>query len=69
MSAIQQLAAQAQEYQGLYETGQISPDEFKQLVEDLKTIAEIEMQAEQLESDIMARAILVGVIQIASALM
>lgn len=68
MSAIQQLATQAQEYQGLYESGQLAPDEFKQLVEDLKTIAEIEMQAEQLESDIMYRAVLLGVIQIASAL-
>jgi hypothetical protein len=42
MSALEQLAAQAQDYQQLYSTGQLSASEFKELVENLKVVETIQ---------------------------
>lgn len=67
MSALQQLAQQAQDLQHLYATGQITASEFKELVEDLKVVEQIENDANDFERDQMLREIIVGVLTVASA--
>jgi hypothetical protein len=67
MSALQALAEQAQSYQQQYETGQMSASEFKELVEDLKVVEQIQNDVNDFERDQMLRAIIVGVLTVASA--
>ena len=67
MSALQQLAQQAQDLQQLYATGQITASEFKELVEDLKVVEQIENDANDFERDQILREIIVNVINVASA--
>ena len=67
MSALQQLAEQAQDYQHLYATGQITASEFKELVENLKVVEQIENDVSNFERDQMLREIIVGVLTVASA--
>jgi hypothetical protein len=67
MSALQSLAEQAQSYQQQYESGQMSASEFKELVEDLKVVEQIQNDANDFEKDQMLRAIIVGVLTVASA--
>jgi tape measure domain-containing protein len=67
MSALEQLAAQAQDYQQLYSTGQLSASEFKELVENLKVVEQIQNDANDFERDQQLREIIVGILTIASA--
>jgi tape measure domain-containing protein len=67
MSALEQLAAQAQDYQHLYSTGQLSASEFKELVENLKVVEQIQNDVNDFERDQMLREIIVGVLTVASA--
>lgn len=67
MSALQSLAEQAQLYQQQYESGQMSASEFKELVEDLKVVEQIQNDVNDFERDQMLRAIIVGVLTVASA--
>tara|TARA_R110000868_G_scaffold139471_1_gene354311 strand:+ start:1841 stop:2056 length:216 start_codon:yes stop_codon:yes gene_type:complete len=67
MSALEQLAAQAQDYQQLYSTGQLSASEFKELVDNLKVVEHIQNDVNDFEKDQMLREIIVGVLTIASA--
>lgn len=67
MSALEQLAAQAQDYQQLYSTGQLSASEFKELVENLKVVEQIQNDVNDFERDQMLREIIVGVLTVASA--
>jgi len=67
MSALEQLAAQAQDYQQLYSTGQLSASEFKELVENLKVIEQIQNDANDFEKDQQLREIIVGILTVASA--
>lgn len=68
MSALEQLAAQAQDYQQLYSTGQLSASEFKELVENLKVVEQIQNDANDFERDQQLREIIVGILTIASAI-
>ena len=65
MSLIQNAAAQAQQYQELYQQGQLSADDFRSLVNDLATMAQVNEAAEQFADDQMYRSILLGVLQVA----
>jgi tape measure domain-containing protein len=67
MSALEQLAAQAQDYQQLYSTGQLSASEFKELVENLKVVEQIQNDANDFERDQQLREIIVGILTVASA--
>jgi hypothetical protein len=67
MSALEQLAAQAQDYQQLYSTGQLSASEFKELVDNLKVVEQIQNDVNDFERDQMLREIIVGVLTVASA--
>jgi len=67
MSALEKLAAQAQDYQQLYSTGQLSASEFKELVENLKVVEQIQNDANDFERDQQLREIIVGILTIASA--
>ena len=64
----QELAAKAKEYKEAYITGKLSLVEFKELVSDLNLAKEIDQNASQFEDDQQARAIILDVIQIVSAL-
>ena len=68
MSALEQLAAQAQDYQELYSTGQLSASEFKELVENLKVVEQIQNDANDFERDQQLREIIVGILAVASAI-
>jgi tape measure domain-containing protein len=71
MSQIQQLAALAQSYQQAYESGQLSAQDYKQLVEDLNIAGHVQANAAELEQDQMSYQILMGVValaQVASSL-
>ena len=67
MRALEQLAAQAQDYQQLYSTGQLSASEFKELVENLKVVEQIQNDANDFERDQQLREIIVGILAVASA--
>lgn len=66
MSHIHDLASLALSYQQAYEAGQLSGEDFKQLVEDLNLVGQIEANAAELEQNQQYYQILVGVIQVAS---
>ena len=65
---LQQLAGLAQQYQQAYQAGQISGDDYKELINNLNLSNQIYQQAEDLSEDIMARQIIVGALQLVSAL-
>jgi tape measure domain-containing protein len=67
MSALEQLAAQAQDYQQLYSTGQLSASEFKELVENLKVVEQIQNDANDFERDQQLREVIVAILTVASA--
>ena len=48
MSAIQDLTIQAQGYQQLYKDGQITSDEYKELINDMNIVARIDANSDQL---------------------
>ena len=66
MSALVDLAQQANEIQQQYQSGQITPAEFKELCEDLKVVGQIADDAADFERDQQYRAFIMGVIQVAS---
>jgi tape measure domain-containing protein len=68
MKALEKLAAQAQDYQQLYSTGQLSASEFKELVENLKVVEQIQNDANDFERDQQLREIIVGILTVASAI-
>jgi len=68
MTAIQDLAIQAQGYQQLYKDGQITADEYKELVNDMNIVGRINANAEQLETNDEYHAILMAALQLAEAL-
>jgi hypothetical protein len=67
MKALEQLAAQAQDYQHLYATGQITASEFKELSNNLKVVEQIQNDANDFERDQQLREIIVGILTVASA--
>ena len=68
MTALVKIAQQAHELHEQYLAGQLSPSEFKELVEDLKIVQQIADDANDFERDQQYRAFILGVIQVASAL-
>jgi hypothetical protein len=68
MTALVNIAQQAHELHEQYLAGQLSPSEFKELVEDLKIVQQITDDASDFEKDQQYRAFILGVIQVASVL-
>jgi hypothetical protein len=68
MTALVNIAAQANELHEQYLAGKLSPSQFKELVEDLKIVQQIADDASDFEKDQQYRAFILGVIQVASAL-
>jgi hypothetical protein len=71
MSQIRELATLAQSYQQAYEAGQLSSQDYKELVENLNIAGHIQANAAELEQDQQCYQILMGVIalaQVASSL-
>jgi hypothetical protein len=66
--SIRDIAIQAQEYQNQYNAGQLSAADFKELVEDLNIQGQIDANADEYQMDQEAREVLMGVIQIVSAI-
>ena len=66
MSQIRELAVLAQSYQQAYEAGQLSPQEYRELVENLNIAGHIQANAAELEQDQQCYQVLMGVIQLAS---
>lgn len=62
------LAVQAQQLQQALQSGEISPDEYKELVNNIGLINAIHDQTAQLEENIMYRDIIIGAINVAKAL-
>ena len=65
---LQQLAGLAQQYQQAYQAGQISGDEYKELINNMNLSEQVNQQASDLEQDIFARQVIMGALQLASAL-
>ena len=68
MTSLVNIAQQANDLHEQYLAGQLSPSEFKELVEDLKIVQQIADDADDFERDQQYRAFILGVIQVASAL-
>jgi hypothetical protein len=68
MSTLQIVAEMAKQYQQQYDEGNISADEFKELLADLQTQEHIYQTASELAQDEEYRAILIGVLQVAGSL-
>jgi hypothetical protein len=68
MTAIQDLAIQAQGYQQLYNEGQLSAEDYKELINDMNIVARIDANADQLAQNDEYHAILMGALQLAEAL-
>ena len=67
MSALVNLAQQAQDIQQQHQAGQLSASEFKELCEDLKVVSQIADDANDFAMDQQYRAFILNVIQVASA--
>lgn len=66
MSQIRDLTSLALSYQQAYESGQLSPQDYKELVENLNIAGHIQANAAELEQDQECYQVLMGVIQLAS---
>jgi hypothetical protein len=66
MSQILEVAQLAQSYQQAYESGQLAPADYKQLIEDLNIAGHINAAADELDQNQEAYQILMGAIQLAS---
>lgn len=65
--SLQTLAQQASDIKEAYSAGNISADEFKELIESMDVMQSIEDQTAYLDENIMYREILVNIINIAKA--
>ena len=65
MSTLQNLATQASQYQQMYQQGQLSAEDFKELINDLNIAGNINANAEEFQQNQQYREILLGVIQLA----
>ena len=66
MTALVNIAQQAQELHEQYLAGELSPSEFKELCEDLKIVEQIADDASDFEKDQEYRAFILAVLQVAS---
>ena len=65
MSILTELAKIAEDYKSQYESGMISSEEYKELINDLTSAEEIKNSASDLEIDIIAKKTLETAIQLA----
>jgi len=65
MSVLVELSKLAENYQQQYESGMISSEEYKELINDLTSAEEIKNSASDLEIDIIAKKTLETAIQLA----
>jgi len=68
MNPIEDLAIQANGYQQMYNDGQISAEEYKELINDMNIVGRINANAEQLEEDDEHHAMLMAALDLAEAL-
>ena len=68
MSHLTDLAALANSYKEQYEAGQLSADDYKELISDLSIAEAIQNTASDLEEDIIAQQVLNDCITLASAI-
>jgi hypothetical protein len=68
MSAAQDLAVQVQAIQQQYTAGQISAEDYKELIGDMNLAQTISDNAAVFEEEQEARAIILGAIQLAEAI-
>jgi len=68
MSALYEAANLAQQYQNAYQTGQMSAEEFKELINDLQITDRINANLEEFEQNQEYHSILMGAVQLASAI-
>ena len=68
MSNLQQLAFLSEQYKQQFESGHLSSNEFKELIEDLNIVKSIESNSDNLEENEKYRAALVAVVQLAGAI-
>ena len=64
----EELAIKAQDLKQMFESGNLSREEFKELVNDMIVVETINNDALQLEENLTTREIIVGVINFASVL-
>jgi polyhydroxyalkanoate synthesis regulator phasin len=64
----EELAIKAQDLKQMFESGDLSKEEFKELVDDLIVTQTINNAALQLDENIATRQIIVGIIDFASML-
>ena len=64
----EELAVKAQDLKQMFESGNLSREEFKELVNDMIVVETINNDALQLEENLTTRKIIVGVIDFASVL-
>ena len=64
----EELAVKAQDLKQMFESGNLSREEFKELVNDMIVVETINNDALQLEENLTTREIIVGVINFASVL-
>jgi polyhydroxyalkanoate synthesis regulator phasin len=64
----EELAIKAQDLKQMFESGDLSKEEFKELVDDLIVTQTINNAALQLDENIATRQIIVGIIDFASVL-
>ena len=68
MNTLEQLVTLAEGYQQQYYDGNLSAEDFKELIGDLNILGHVESQAQQTERDQLCRTVLVGIVQMAGAL-
>ena len=64
----EELAVKAQDLKQMFESGNLTREEFKELVNDMIVVETINNDALQLEENLTTRKIIVGVIDFASLL-
>ena len=64
----EELAVKAQDLKQMFESGNLTREEFKELINDIIVVETINNDALQLEENLTTRKIIVGVIDFASVL-
>jgi hypothetical protein len=68
MSQLQDIAFLAEQYTQQYQTGQLSANDYKELIGDLNLMGHINENADSLQQNQQAYQILMGAIQLAGAI-
>jgi hypothetical protein len=68
MSQLEEIANLAEQYKQQYETGQLSGEDYKELINNLNIMGHINSAADDLTQNQQAYKILMGAIQLAGAI-